>query len=134
MNEDVSKTNYYPIVVAGISGIGKSLFGIYALLRAVRENNLTVIYNYNNEAWYIIAPPKEHMQLFNEGDPKRLLLDLRDKYFDSSIGLDLMNRESEARKRFKICGGGELKWIFLVQKTLWRRLQQERQHGYLMIL
>jgi hypothetical protein len=53
-----------------------------------------VIYNYNNEAWYVIAPPKKQMEEFKENDPRRLLLKLR-KEFDLLNADALMEGESK---------------------------------------
>ena len=123
--------------MSGTSGIGKSFFGIYALFRAVREKNITVIYNYSNEAWYVIAPPEEQMQLFDKGDPRRRLLDLRYKYPDCSIGEDLLQSEKEEDGQKK--DGQSLWWgkihipIFLGQNTSWHCLPLEHQHGCLLI-
>ena len=35
--EDSEKQITHPVIVTGTSGIGKSFFGVYAALRAVRE-------------------------------------------------------------------------------------------------
>jgi len=94
-NKGVKETDYYPVIVSETSGFSKSFFGIYALLRAVREKNIPVIYNYNNKEWYVIAPLEKKMQLFDKGDPGRWLLDLRSKFPDCLIGHELMESEKE---------------------------------------
>jgi len=55
----IKPCGHFPIVVTGSSEIGKSFFEIYALFRAVFEQSISVIYNTNNEEWFIIAPLKQ---------------------------------------------------------------------------
>ncbi len=44
VTEETGKaTGFYPVVVTGTSGIGKSFFGVYAAYRAVIEKNITIV-------------------------------------------------------------------------------------------
>jgi hypothetical protein len=86
------------VVVTGTSGIGKSFFGIYALLRAVREKDITVVYTMCGQSdsleQYIVAPPASKMATFLKGDPRRLLLDLRED-FPGMLGEDVVDEEED---------------------------------------
>jgi hypothetical protein len=45
VREETGKaTGFYPVVVTGTSGIGKSFFGVYAAYRAVLEKDITIIF------------------------------------------------------------------------------------------
>jgi len=82
----------HPVIVTGTSGIGKSFFGVYAALRAVREMKFTVVYTVlspdNAVKRYVIAPSVKEMAALPPNDPKRLLLDLRERHREIHIDED----------------------------------------------
>ena len=135
MKTKKGKIEHFPVIVTGTSGVGKSFFGIYALLRAVSEMNITVVYTLygdnNLVKQYVVAPPAAKMANFAEGDPRRLLLDLR-KEFVGMIGEDKVDESenesirmgesmwwgeinqtsSETQKFVDRLTGGESTWVF----------------------
>jgi hypothetical protein len=103
---------YFPVVVTGTSGIGKSFFGIYAAFRAVREKDITVVYTMygvdQSIKRYVIAPSPSKMASFTAGDPRRLLLGLR-KDFPGMIGEDKVDdKEDDTTKDSESLWWGEL--------------------------
>ena len=102
---------YYPVIMTGTSGIGKSFFGIYALWRAVVERGITVIYTQagrsEHPVRYVIAPPAAAMQEYGEDDARRLLLKLRGDY-PGVVGEDPVEGEDDCTWKTKSMWWGEL--------------------------
>jgi hypothetical protein len=107
----INGEKFFPIIITGTSGIGKSFFGIYAMFRAVRERQITVVYKTygadDDKRIFVIAPPEATMAKFAEKDPKRLLLKLRDT-FPGMIGEDKMDAEEDSHKTNKSIWWGEV--------------------------